>query len=180
MFHIRMLIAAMLALLAVSTSAHAVDPALAREYQTLDLRIQKLKNDAIALGQDLALLDKGMLSLSGNPLVVYLSTDIDDAFELQAVELELNGNFVSRKEMLPEAVAALQHGGAERFLVKELPAGEYQLKATLVGKIGKGRDHRAFNTLTFTKENNKPKTVELRISNVRERFLPELVMKEWD
>jgi hypothetical protein len=168
-------------LVASFTGAHsqAADPSLTKEYQNLDRRIQTLKASVLSLGQDLSLLDKGMLAFSGNPLIVYVSTDIDDAFELQAVELEINGNFVARQEFLPATLAAMQRGGAQRFMVKELPQGDYQLKATMVGKVGKGRDHRANIVLSFSKE-KKPKTVELRISNVRERFLPEFVVKEWD
>ncbi len=167
-----------LALLLYAASAAAELP-LAKEYQSLDKRIQTIKSSILALGQDLSMLDKGMLSFSGNPLVVYLSSDIDDIFELQAVELELNGNFIVRKEMIPNVMNALQHGGAQRVVVKELPQGDYQLKATMIGKVGKGHDHRTSVTLTFSKE-NRPKTVELRVSNARERFLPEFVVREWD
>lgn len=168
-----------LTLLSLAGTAAGADAALAKQYQNLDRRIQTLKASVLSLGQDLSLLDKGMLAFSGNPLIVYLSTDIDDAFELQAVELELNGNFVARQEFLPEALLAMQRGGAQRFLVKELPQGDYQLKAVMIGKVGKGREHRANVTLSFAKE-KKPKTIELRISNVRERFLPEFVPREWD
>jgi hypothetical protein len=166
------------ALLPVTTSVAAELP-LNKEYQNLDKRIQTLKSGVLALGQDLALLDKGMLAFSGNPLIVYLSTDIDDAFELQAVELELNGNFAARQEFLPDALKAMQRGGAQRFYVKDLPEGDYQLKAMMLGRVGKGREHRANIVLSFSKE-KKPKTIEIRVSNVRERFLPEFVVKEWD
>ena len=168
----------LLALILYAATAAAELP-LAKEYQSLDKRIQTIKSGVLALGQDLSMLDKGMLSFSGNPLVVYLSADIDDIFELQAVELELNGNFVARKDMTPDVMSALQRGGAQRVIVKELPQGDYQLKATMVGKVGKGRDHRTSVVLTFSKE-NRPKTVELRVSNQRERFLPEFVVREWD
>lgn len=173
------LIVAGLAVLLSIGSAVAADVALAKEYQNLDRRIQTLKAAVLSLGQDLSLLDKGMLAYSGNPLIVYLSTDIDDAFELQAVELELNGNFVARQEFPPETLDAIQKGGALRFPPKDLPPGDYQLKAVMIGKVGKGREHRANITLSFTKE-KKPKTIELRVSNVRERFLPEFVVREWD
>lgn len=157
----------------------AAELPLSKEYQNLDKRIQTLKSGVLALGQDLALLDKGMLAFSGNPLIVYLSTDIDDIFELQAVELELNGNFAARQEFLPEVLNAMRRGGAQRFYVKELPEGDYQLKALMLGRVGKGREHRANIVLSFSKE-EKPKTIEIRVSNVRERFLPEFVVKEWD
>ena len=166
-------------LLVFCTASVAGELPLSKEYLSLDKRVQTIKASVLALGQDLSLLEKGMLSFSGNPLVVYLSSDIDEAFELQAVELEINGNFVARKELLPEVLEALQRGGAQRFVVKELPEGDYQLRATMYGKVGKGREHRANIVLSFSKENH-PKTIELRVSNVRERFLPEFVVREWD
>jgi hypothetical protein len=173
------LFALLLLLFAVAGPSHAAEVALDREYQKLDKRIQTLKASVLALGQDLSLLDKGMLAFSGNPLIVYLSTDIDDAFELQAVELEINGNFVARQEFLGNTLQALQNGGAQRFLVKELASGDYEIKASLFGKVGKGREHRASTVYSFAKE-KAPKTIEFRVSNVRERFLPELIVKEWD
>ncbi len=170
---------ALLALLLYATGAAAELP-LAKEYQSLDKRIQTIKSGVLSLGQDLSpILEKGMLSFSGNPLVVYLSSDIDDIFELQTIELELNGNFMVRKEMAPDALRALQRGGALRVVVKELQQGDYQLKATMIGKVGKGRDYRTSKELPFTKE-NRPKTVELRVSNARERFLPEFIVREWN
>lgn len=168
----------LLALFLFAATAAAELP-LAKEYQSLDKRIQTIKSGVLALGQDLSMLDKGMLSFSGNPLVVYLSSDIDEIFELQAIEVELNGNLIARKEMVPSVMSAMQRGGAQRVIVKELPLGDYQLKATMIGKIGKGRDHRTSVILTFSKE-SRPKTVELRVSNRRERFLPEFVVREWD
>ena len=168
----------LLALLLYAATAAAELP-LAKEYQSLDKRIQTIKGGQLALGQDLSMLDKGMLSFSGNPLVVYLTTDIDDIFELQAVELELNGNLTARIEMTPTMLSALQHGGAQRVIVKEIQQGDYQLKATIIGKVGKGREYRTPVTLTFSKE-NRPKIVELRVSNARERFLPNIDALQWD
>ena len=168
----------LLALLLYVANAAAELP-LAKEYQSLDMRIQTIKSGVLGLGQDLSMLSKDTLSISGNPLVVYLSLDIDDIFELQAIELTLNGNFIVRKEMTPDVMSALQHGGAQRVFSKELPQGDYELKATMIGKVGKGRDHRPSTVLTFSKE-NRFKIVELRVSNSRERFLPEFVVREWD
>lgn len=165
--------------MAFAAVPHAAEISLGKEYQNLDKRIQTLKTSVLSLGQDLSLLDKGMLAFSGNPLIVYLSTDIDDAFELQALELEINGSFVARQEFLPNTLQSLQRGGAQRFLVKELPSGDYQIRASMVGKVGKGRDHRASTVYSFAKE-KKPKTIEFTVSNIRERFLPELTVREWD
>lgn len=167
------------ALLLLYAASAAAELPLAKEYQSLDKRIQTIKSGVLGLGQDLSMLNKDSLATSSNPLVVYLSLDIDDIFELQAIELALNGNFIIRKEMTPDIISALQHRGALRVFSKELPQGDYELKATMIGKVGKGRDHRPSTVLTFSKE-NRFKIVELRVSNARERFLPEFVVREWD
>ncbi len=157
----------------------AAEVPLGKEYQNLDKRIQTLKASVLSLGQDLSLLNKGMLAFSGNPLIIYITTDLDDAVELQAIELEINGNFVARQEFLPNMLQSLQRGGALRFLVKELPAGDYDIKAWLIAKVGKGRDVRTPASYSFAKE-KKPKTIELRVSNVRERFLPTIEVQDLD
>lgn len=163
----------------LSAASGAAELPLAKEYQSLDKRIQSIKSGVLALEQDLSMLNKDAQSFQANPLVVYLSTDIDDIFELQAIELELNGTFLIRKEMASNVLLALQHGGTQQIFEKDLTQGEYELKATIFGKIGKGRPYQTPVTVTFLKE-KQPKIVELRVSNVRERFLPTIDPLQWD
>ena len=163
----------------LSAASSAAELPLAKEYQSLDQRIQSIKSGVLALEQDLSMLNKDTQSFSGNPLVVYLSTDIDEIFELQAIELELNGTFLLRKEMTSNVLLPLQHGGAQQIFEKDLAQGDYELKATLFGKVGKGRPYQTPVTVSFLKE-KRPKIIELRVSNARERFLPTIDPLQWD
>lgn len=156
----------------VSLGADRVDPV------TLDQEIQQIKNDILTLGSDLAMLDSGILSIAGNPLIIYVSLNTDEGFELQAVDLELNEQFVSRKEFNERALQGMKAGGIRRLYVENLPAGKYRFKVSLYGKVGKDRDHRGSLSFTIDKT-ERPKTLELKIVNFRQKYVPEIEIKEW-
>lgn len=145
----------------------------------LDQEVQSLKSDIIVLGNDLAMMDAGILSISGNPLTLYLSLDTDEGFTLQAVDLELNGQFAARREFSDRSLKALQAGGVRRLYVNNLPAGKYNLKASLQGLVGKGKVHRSNISFTVNKSDHA-KTIELQVVNYRQKFVPEFSIREWD
>lgn len=162
--------------LGLTTAGHgadSIDPA------ALDKEIQDMKHDVLTLGQDLAMLDSGILSMAGNPLVIYVSLDSDEGFELQAVDLELEERFAARLEFNDRSRQGMEAGGIRRLFVENLPAGKYRFKATLYGKIGKDRNHVSSSSFTVDKQ-EKTRTLELQIVNFRQKYVPEFSIKEWD
>ncbi len=151
--------------------AQRIDPA------RLDADIQAVKLEVLSLANDLSMLDSGVLSINGNQLTIYLSLDVDDGFELQAVDLEMDGKFAARREFNEQALIGLRAGGIRRLWVNNLPAGDYQLKASMIGKVGKGKDHRGNTTFTVHKS-DAPKSVELKIVNYRQKFVPDFDIVE--
>jgi len=145
----------------------------------LDQEIQAMKMEVLSLADDLALLDSGILSIAGNPLTVYLSLDVDEGFELEAVDLEMDGKFAARREFNERTLKALNAGGIRRLLVKNLPTGKYALKAALYGKVGKGKQHTSNVSFTVQKSDT-PKTIELKIVNYRQKYVPEITVEEWE
>ncbi len=161
--------------LGLLVNAQAVDRIDATK---LDADIQTMKMEVLSLADDLALLDSGILSISGNPLIVYLSLDVDEGFQLQAVDLELNGRFAARREFNEKTLNALTAGGIRRIYVKNLPSGDYTLKAALIGQVGKGKEHRS-NISFVVHKTDTPKTIELKVVNYRQKYVPEFKIEEW-
>lgn len=145
----------------------------------LNQQVQSLKSDIIILGNDLAMMDAGILSIAGNPLTLYLSMATDEGFILQAVDLELNGQFAARREFSEKSLRALRAGGVRRLYVSNLPSGKYTIKASMQGLVGKGKVHRSNISFSVNKS-NRTKTIELKVTNYRQKYVPEFAIKEWD
>jgi len=150
-----------------------------QDFKKLDEKVQTIKKNIIKLGHDFNLLEEGLSPISGKDLVVYVALEVNDGFILQAVELTLNGKFASRYEFTQNVLDGLLAGGVKRIYSAKLPSGDYALEARLIGKVGKRHNYSNSVVLNFEKNNN-PKTIELKITNIREKFLPEFAVNEWD
>ena len=157
--------------------AHAQEES-SLDFLTLDKKVQIIKNNTIKLGHDFALLQEGLSAIGGQELVIYVSLDVDQEFTPQYIDLEINGKPTVHRQFTAESIHSLLKGSVERIYGENTPVGEYTIKATLSGKIGKGGDYRKSVTLNVKKEQGV-KTIELKITNLREKFLPELAVREW-
>lgn len=150
-----------------------------QSFLVLDEKVQTIKKNTIKLGHDFALLEDGLTSISGKQVVVYVALAINEGFTLQAIELSLNDKFASRYEFTESVLNSLLAGGVKRIYSGKLPQGDYKLEAKLIGKVGKRHDYANSIIMKFDKDKS-PKTIELKITNIREKFLPEFVVNEWD
>lgn len=148
-------------------------------FRKLDQKVQLVKKNVIKLGHDFALLENGVSTFTGKEFVVYVALDVREGFKLEAIELLFNGEFATRFEFSKEVVKSLLLGGVKRIYTANITPDTYEIKAKLIGKVGKR--HEYSNSITVQVSKTKaPKTVELKISNLREKFLPEFVVSEWD
>jgi len=150
-----------------------------QDFKKLDEKVQTIKKNIIKLGHDFNLLEEGLSPISGKDLIVYVALEINDGFLLQAIELTLNGKFASRYEFTQGVLDGLLAGGVKRIYSAKLPSGDYALEARLIGKVGK-RHHYSNSVILNFEKNKNPKTIELKITNIREKFLPEFAVNEWD
>jgi len=150
-----------------------------QDFKKLDEKVQTIKKNTIKLGHDFALLEEGLSAISGKDLVVYAALEINEGFILQAVEITLNNKFASRYEFTQSVLDGLLAGGVKRIYSAKLPSGDYTLEAKLIGTIGARHNYTTSVTLNFEKNKN-PKTIELKITNIREKFLPEFAVDEWN
>ena len=148
-------------------------------FRKLDEKVQLVKKNIIKLGHDFALLEDGVGSFTGKEFVVYLAVEVYEGFTLEAVELMINNEFATRFEFSKDIVDSLLMGGVKRIYTANLPAKTYKVQAKLIGKVGKRHDYS--NSIVVQVEKTRaPKTIELKISNIKEKFLPEFSVSEWD
>ncbi len=140
--------------------------------------VQTLKQQVLELNRDLFLLEEELLFPSNTQVSVFVSMDVGEFFQLDSVEVKINGKQVADYLYTKRELDALIRGGVQRIHIGNLPTGEHELVALFIGKGTKGRDYKRGATTTF-KKGLGPKYVELKIVDQTKNYQPEFDIKEW-
>lgn len=160
----------------------AVTPARAGEedgYRALDQEVQTLQQELLTLSRDLFMLEEELLFPATTQVTVFLSLDVGQYFDLDAVQLKIGGRDVSSHLYTRREADALKRGGVQRLYIGNLNIGEHELVAFFTGKGPHERDYRRGATQVITKDIG-PKYVELRIVDREDMQQPEFSIREWD
>lgn len=168
---------ATLIVMLVSTSGRADPPET--DFRGLDEKAQLLKEQVLQLNRDLFLLEEELLFPSTTQVAVFLSMDVGELFQLDAVQLKIDDKVVTNYLYTEREVDALFRGGVQRLYTGNLRAGKHELVAFFTGKGPKGRDYRRGTTLVFDKK-TEAKFIELRIMDDTRKQQPDFTVKEWD
>ena len=149
-----------------------------RDSKSLDTRIQSLKQEAMDLNRDLLVLEEELLFPASTQVAVFVSVDIGTLFDLDSVQLKLDGTVVTNYLYTEREAQALHRGGVQRLYMGNLKTGKHELVAVFSGKGPRWRDYRRGATLTFDKGTD-PKYIELQIRDETRGQQPEFRVKEW-
>lgn len=147
--------------------------------QPLDTQMQDIKQQVLALNRDLFLLEEELLFPANTQVSVFLSLDVGTFFDLDAVELKLDGKTVTHHLYTRNETEALRRGGVQRLYLGNLKSGGHELVALYTGKGPHERDYRRGTTLKVSKGLG-PKYVELQISDSTDKQQPAFIVKEWE
>lgn len=146
--------------------------------QPLEQQLQVIKKQALQLNRDLFILEEELLFPSNTQVSVFLSMDVGEFFQLDAVKLKLDDKVVTNYLYTERQVDALHRGGVQRLYMGNIKAGEHELVAVFTGRGPRGRDFRRGTTLSFTKDGQE-KHIELKIIDSTATQQPEFDVKEW-
>ena len=146
--------------------------------QSLDTRIQSLKQEAMELNRDLLVLEEELLFPASTQMAVFVSMDVGTLFDLDSVQLKLDDSVVTNYLYTEREAQALHRGGVQRLYLGNLRAGKHELVAVFTGKGPRWRDYRRGTTLKFDKGTD-PKYIELQIRDETRGQQPEFRVKEW-
>ena len=149
-----------------------------QDSKSLDTRIQSLKQEAMDLNRDLLVLEEELLFPASTQVAVFVSVDIGTLFDLDSVQLKLDGTVVTNYLYTEREAQALHRGGVQRLYMGNLKTGKHELVAVFSGKGPRWRDYRRGATLTFDKGTD-PKYIELQIRDETRGQQPEFRVKEW-
>jgi len=157
-----------------------VDEALAREeFRSLDEDVQSLKKEVLDLNRDLFLLEEELLFPANSQVAFFISMDVGEYFDLDSVNLKIDGKEVSNYLYTQREVDALLRGGVHRVHMENLKVGEHELVAVFTGEGPQMRDYRRGATISIDKGIGA-KYVELEITDRVRKQQPEFVIKEWE
>ena len=157
-----------------------VDEAQARaEFRSLDEDVQSLKKEVLDLNRDLFLLEEELLFPANSQVAFFISMDVGEYFDLDSVNLKIDGKEVANYLHTQREVDALARGGVHRVHMENLKVGEHELVAVFTGEGPQVRDYRRGATINIEKGIGA-KYIELEITDRIKKQQPEFVIKEWE
>jgi hypothetical protein len=164
---------------AETRAAEAAEAQKRGEFRELDEDVQALKKEVLDLNRDLFLLEEELLFPANSQVAFFVSMDVGEYFELDSVQLKIDGKEVANYLYTAREVDALVRGGVHRVHMANLKTGEHELVAIFTGKGPNIRDYRRGATLVFDKGIGA-KYVELEITDRVRKQQPEFIIKEWE
>jgi hypothetical protein len=169
-----------LLVLAMQTGiAHAETTGAAESVQQLAVtpQVETLKESVLSLNRDLLILEEELLYPPSNQIAIYLSMDIGQFFNLDAVKVEIDNKLVSSELYTDKQIKALYRGGVQRLYLGNVKAGQHEISAFFTGR-GPQQDYKRGAKLVVDKNQN-PLVLELKIVDSAAQMQPEFNIKEW-
>lgn len=140
-------------------------------------QVENLKVSVLNLNRDLLILEEELLYPPSNQIAVYLSMDLGQFFNLDAVKLEIDNKLVASELYTDKQTSALFRGGVQRLYIGNLKAGEHEVSAFFTGR-GPQQDYKRAAKLVVNKAQT-PLVLELKIIDSTAQLQPTFVIKEW-
>ena len=167
------------AAMVAAMSAEASEAESRQEFRSLDQDVQSLKKEVLDLNRDLFLLEEELLFPANSQVAFFISMDVGEYFELDSVNIKIDGKEVANYLYTEREADALIRGGVHRVHMANLKTGDHELVAIFTGKGPHVRDYRRGATMTFDKGIGA-KYLELEITDRVKKQQPEFVIKEWE
>ena len=167
------------AVIADVKNAEAAESESRDTFRSLDQDVQTLKKEVLDLNRDLFLLEEELLFPANSQVAFFVSMDVGEYFELDSVNIKIDGKEVANYLYTAREADALIRGGVHRVHMANLKTGDHELIAVFTGKGPHVRDYRRGATMRFDKGIGA-KYLELEISDRVKKQQPEFFIKEWE
>jgi len=141
----------------------AAEPISNAQMQSLDEQVQEIKSDVLSIATELKGLEEKLLYPSNTHVAVFVSLAENSTFQLDSVQVEIDGEPVARHIYSFKELEALQKGGVQRIYTGNLPTGEHQLDVSFSGKGSGGKDVGGAESFSFRKD-AQPKLVGITVA----------------
>ena len=148
-----------------------------QQMRGLDEQVQEIKSDVLSISEELSRLEEKLLYPSGTQVAIFIALAAGDPMRLDAVRLQIDGQFVAHHIYSSKELEALRKGGVQRIYVGNVATGDHQLEVLVDGKLEGGADFSRTEQFAFRKE-AKPKLVELTLAEPDSGNTP-IAVQEW-
>jgi len=145
----------------------------------LTTQVEALKQAVLDVNRDLLILEEELLFPANTQVAVFLSMDVGEFFQLDAVKISIDNKLVASHLYTPQQADALFRGGVQRLYIGNLRSGRHEVTAFFTGKGPAGREYKRGATISLQKELD-PKMLELRIVDSTRKLQPVFDIKEWE
>lgn len=129
----------------------------------LDEQVQDIKSDVLAIAAQLNQLEEKLLYPSNTQVAIFVSLNDGENFQLDSIEILLDGRPVARHIYTFKELEALQKGGVQRIYTGNVTAGDHDLQVSVMVKSGAAAD--SLNTEHFTVNKGVgPKIVDISLA----------------
>jgi hypothetical protein len=153
-------LALLVAILAAPGSAQDIS---GDELRSLDGQVQEIKSDVLNIASELSNLEERLLYPSNTQIALFVSMAEDEAFRLDAVQIEINGELATHHIYSFQELEALQKGGVQRVYTGNIVTGDHELRVTMLGKLKSGKDFSKSDSFGFAK-GVKPKALGITLA----------------
>ncbi len=147
-------------LLVASTAAYGQE-VTREQIKGLDEQVQEIKGDVLSIAAQLNLLEERLLYPSNTQVSVFISLAEEEAFRLDSVQIQLDGEPVAHHLYTFKELEALQKGGVQRIYTGNIRSGEHDLKVLVLGRAG-GTDFEKSEQFKVNKDVG-PRIVEISV-----------------
>ncbi len=155
---------------AAADATPATAPAVSAQGTGDDL--ESVKKDLTELKRDLVILEEDLLFPASSQVAVFLSMDVGEFFQLDAVTVKIDGKDVTHYLYTDRQVDALMRGGVQRLYLGDVQQGKHRLTAFFTGRGPSERDYRRAASVEFEKS-FEPAFIELAIRDSESKYQPE-------
>jgi hypothetical protein len=120
--------------------------------QSLDEQVQEIKSDVLGIAAELASLEERLLYPSDTQVAVFVSLPEGDTFQVDSVQIQLDGAPVAHHIYSFKELEALRKGGVQRIYTGNVRTGEHTLEISVAGKRPGGVDVTGRQSFSFSKD----------------------------
>jgi hypothetical protein len=147
-------------------------------HQRLDARSEALLTEVLELGAEMAVLDEQRHKPEMTQLLVLVSLPPMKGFQLDAVQLQLDGRPAAQHRYSAGELRALAQGGAQRLYWDSVRAGRHELTATVIGKHPVEPKYQRQASLTFISGAGR-RVMEVGLAPGAKQAAPVMSLQEW-
>ena len=151
----------------------------AEKSPVLEKQVQNLKKEVLELNKELFILEEDLLFPANTQFSVFLSMDIGQLFDLDSVQINIDGKNISNHLYTLREIKALKRGGVQRIYLGNIASGKHELVAFFTGKGPSKRDFKRGTTMEIEKT-SAPLFVELKIIDNLTKQQPDFETKVWE